>query len=76
MPWPPGLFPARICRFFIGARHTVKATARRFTMLEVVPEPVRYYIDILDQIGNIPDHRRNYRVVQQPNQRPSIVHAY
>ena len=38
--------------------------AYRFTVFEVIPQPVGYYIDILDKIGSIPDHRRYYRVVQ------------
>src|SRR5436305_11467508 len=61
--------------FFDCADGASKATFARHAVLEVVPQPVRYDVDIVHEIGGMLDNRRNYRIIQQSNEHSSAVHC-
>jgi len=42
----------------------MEAPAYNLAMLEVVPEAVRYDIDVLNEVRSMPDYRGNYRIIQ------------
>jgi hypothetical protein len=66
-----------VCAFlelFDRANGASKTPFAGHTVLEVVPQSVRYDVDIVDQLRGVSNNRRNYRIIQQPNEHSSAVH--
>jgi hypothetical protein len=53
-----------LVKFFDGTSNAVETSARHFAKFEIVPKPVWYDIDILDEVWSVTNNRWNRGVIE------------
>src|SRR5580700_7741558 len=61
--------------FFDRTENAVKAPAEGLSVFKVVPQSVRYDVDVLYEVGDILDNRWHDRIIEQPDERFPAAHS-